>query len=53
MVSTSEKIKDESNSLHMNKTTAKKLGDSKSLCLYTNIFDLKNKTVKHRVGYEK
>ena len=53
MVSTPEYAKDESPSFPMTSTQAKKLSARKSLCLLTNIFDVKNKTAKRRVGATK
>ena len=53
MVSTPEEITDESPSLPMTKTTVKKLSASKSLCLFTNIFDVKKKIAKRCVGASK
>ena len=34
----------------MTQTTVKKLSAGKSLCLFTNIFDAKNRTVVRRIG---
>ena len=53
MLSTPEEIIDDSPSLPMTQTTVKKPSASKSLCLFTNIFDVKKKTAKCRVGAEK
>ena len=49
MVSTPEEITHYSHSLHMNQTTVK-TSTSKSQCLFTSIFDVKNKTEKRRAG---
>ena len=49
MVFTPEEITDESQSVPMKSTPVKKPSASKSLCLFTNIFDVKKKTAKHRV----
>ena len=49
MVSTPEEITDYSPSLPMTSTPVKKTSASKSLCLFTNIFDVKKKTAKFRV----
>ena len=43
MVSTPEEIKVDSPSLPMAQTTVKKPSASKSMCLFTNIFDVKRK----------
>ena len=53
MVSSPEEIKNNIPSLPMTKTTVKKPSDRKSLCLFTNIFDVKKKTAKRRVGAAK
>ena len=52
MVSTPEEITYDSPSFSMTKTTVKKPSARKSLCLFTNIFDVKQKIEKHRVGSE-
>ena len=52
MVSTTEEITDDSPSFTMNQTTVKKSA-RKSLCLFTNISDVKNKTAKRCVGAAK
>ena len=44
MVSTIEEVTDVSPSLRITPTTAKKKSAIKSLCLFTNIFYIKNKT---------
>ena len=46
MVSTPEEITYDSFSLPMTQTTVKKPSARKSLCLFTNIFDVKKKTAK-------
>ena len=48
MVSTLEGVTDESPNFPMTSTPVF-LSASKSLCLFTNIFDVKNKTTKHRI----
>ena len=48
MVSNPEEITYDSPSLHMTQTTLK-TSASKSLCLFTNIFDVKNKIAKLRI----
>ena len=53
MVYTEEEITYNSPSLPMTSTPVRKPSASKSLCLFTNIFDVKKKTEKRRVGYEK
>ena len=53
MVSNQEEITDVSPSLPMNQTTVKKPSARKLMCLFTNIFDVKNKTAKRRVGAAK
>ena len=50
MVSTPEEITDDSFSLPMTQTTVNKPSARKSLCLFANIFDVKKKTSKRRVG---
>ena len=49
MVSTPEGVIDNSPNLHMASTPVKKLSVRKSLCLFTNIFDVKNKAAKRRI----
>ena len=44
---------DDSPNVPMTSTTVKKPSARKSLCLFTNILDVKEKTEKHRVGDEK
>ena len=53
MVSTPEEITDVSSSLRKTPTPVNKPRVRKSLCLFTNIFDVKKKTAKHHVGSEK
>ena len=53
MVSTAEEFTDFSPSLSITPTTVKKPSARKSLCLSTDIFDVKKKTVKRRVEYSK
>ena len=53
MVSTTEEITDYSPSLPMTQTTAKKPIASKSLCLFTNIFDVKKRSAIRHVESEK
>ena len=53
MVSTPEEITDDSPSLPMTQMTVKKPSDRKSLRLFTNIFDVKNRTAICHVGAEK
>ena len=53
MVSTPEEITDDSLSVPMTSTPIKKPSARKSLCLFTNIFDVKPKTEKRRVGAAK
>ena len=49
MVSTTKKIIDDSHIFPMTSTPVKKPSTGKSLCLFTNIFDVKSKTEKRRV----
>ena len=44
MVYTPEEVTNDSPSLIMTKTTVNKPSARKSLCFFTNIFDVKNKT---------
>ena len=53
MVSTPEVVTDNSPNVTMTSTPVKKTRASKSLCLFTNILDVKPKTAKHRVGAAK
>ena len=50
MVSTPGEITDNSLSFLMTSTPVKKPSARKSLCIFTNTFDVKNKTEKRRVG---
>ena len=50
MVSTPEFFTDDSPNVPMTSTPVKKPIDRKSLCLFTNIFDVKPKTAKRRIG---
>ena len=53
MVSTPEEVTYYSPSFSMTSTPVKKPSARKSLCLFTNIFDVKNKITKRRVGAAK
>ena len=55
MVSTLEVVTDKSPSVPMTLTPVKKPSASKSLCLFTNILNVKSKTAKRRIltGKEK
>ena len=53
MVSTPEGFIDNSPNVPLTSTPVKKPSARKSLCLFTNILDVKNKTAKHRVGAAK
>ena len=53
MVSYPENVTDDSPSLPMTSTIVKKLSARKSLCLFTNIFSVKKKKAKRRVGAAK
>ena len=53
MVSITEEITDYSPSFPMISTPVKKSRASKSLCLFTNIFGVRKKTAKRRVGAAK
>ena len=53
MVSTPEKFTDDIPSLSMTQRASKKPSARKSLCLFTNIFDVKKKRAKHYVGAAK
>ena len=53
LLSTPEGFTDNSPNVHMTSTPVKKPSASKSLCLFTNIFDVKKKTAKHRIGAAK
>ena len=49
MVSTPEGVIDNSPNVPMTSTPVKKPSARKSLCLFTNILDVKQKTAKHRI----
>ena len=51
MVSTPEEITNDIPSFQMTKTKVKKPSDRKLLYIFTNIFDVRNKTAKPRAGY--
>ena len=53
MVSTPEGFNDNSPISPMTSTPVKKPSARKSLCLFTNILDVKNKTATRRVGAAK
>ena len=53
MVSTLEGVTDNSPNAPMTSTPVKKPSASKSLCLFTNILNVKPKTAKRRIGAEK
>ena len=53
MVSTPEEITGISLSLNKTPTTVKKPSARKSMCLFTNIFDVRKKTEKRLVGSAK
>ena len=53
MVSNPEGNTDVSPSLHKTPTTVKKTSARKSMCLFTNIFDVKKNTEKHRIAASK
>ena len=53
MVSTAEGFTNNSPRYPMTPTPVKKPSDRKSLCLFTNILDAKNKTTTRRVGAAK
>ena len=53
MFSTHEGFTDNSPRSPMTPTPVKKLSARKSLCLFTTILDVKNKTAIRRVGYTK
>ena len=50
MVYTPEETTDVSPSLQKTPTTSKKPSDRKSLCLFTNIFDVRPEKEKRRIG---
>ena len=49
MVSTTEVVTDKSTNVPMTSTTVKKTSARKSLCLFTNILNVKKKTAKRRI----
>ena len=53
MVSTKEGVTDDSPNVPMTSTTVKKPNDRKSLCLFINIFDVKNKIAERLIGAAK
>ena len=53
MVSTPEGVTDNSPNVPMKSTPVKEPSDRKSLCLFTNILNVKNKTAKRRIGAAK
>ena len=53
MVSTPEGVTYGIPNVPMISTPVKKASDRKSLCLFINIFDVKNKTAKRLIGVEK
>ena len=53
MVSTLEGVTDNSPNAPMTSTPVKKPSASKSLCLFTNILNVKPKTAKRCIGAEK
>ena len=53
ILSTVEGFTDNSTNVPMTSTLFKKPNARKSLCLFTNIFDVKKKTVKHFFGAAK
>ena len=53
ILSTSERFTYNSPNVHMPSTPVKKTSARKSLCLFTNILDVKPKTAKRRVGAAK
>ena len=53
MVLTPEGVTDYSPNVPMKSTPVKKPSARKSLCLFTNIFDVKKKTAKRRIGAAK
>ena len=50
MVSTSEGVTQDSPNVPMPSTSVQKTSDRKSLCLFTNILNVKHKTEKRHVG---
>ena len=53
MVSNPEGVTDDSPNVPMTSTTVKNPRASKSLCLFTNILNVKKKTAERRVGSAK
>ena len=53
MVSTAEEVTDNITNVPMTSTPVKKPSARKSLCLFTNIFNVKKKTAKRCIGAEK
>ena len=53
MVSNPEGVTDDSTNVPMTSTPVKKLSARKSLCLFINIFDVRKKTAKRRIGAAK
>ena len=53
MVLTLEGVIDNSTNVPMTSKPVKKPSARKSLCLFTNILDVKNRTAKHRIVAEK
>ena len=53
MVDTPEEIADYGPILPMTKTTVRKPSAGKSLCIFTNIFDVRKRTAIRRVGSAK
>ena len=53
MVFTPDGVTDDSPNFTMTSTPVKKPSTRKSLCLFTNIFDVRNKTAKRRIGSAK
>ena len=49
MVSTTEVVTDNSTNVTMKSTSVKNPSDRKSLCLFTNILDVRPKTTKRRI----
>ena len=50
MVLTPEEVTYDSPNVPMTSTPVKKRSARKSLCLFTNILNVKNKTIKRRIG---
>ena len=53
MVSTPEEVTSESTNVPMTSTPVKKPSARKSLCLFTNILNVKRKTAERRIGAAK